>query len=84
MKKAGVPYFPIYNLRHAIPARGSVGLRQTRWYSGRCGIAVGMVDEVREGIERANEHAYQNQKLLRFYYGRVKPEKEVWKTSVSG
>ena len=45
---------------------------------------LGMVDEVREGIERANEHAYQNQKLLRFYYGRVKPEKKVWKTSVSG
>ena len=44
----------------------------------------GMVDEVRERIERANEHAYQNQKLLRFYYGRVKPEKKVWKTSVSG
>jgi hypothetical protein len=38
---------------------------------------LGMVDEVHEGIERANEHAYQNQKLLRFYYGRVKLEKKV-------
>ena len=45
---------------------------------------LGMVDEVREGIERANEHSYQNQKLLRFYYDSVRPEKEVWKTSVSG
>ena len=31
---------------------------------------LGMVDQVREGIERANERAYQRQKLLRFYYGR--------------
>jgi hypothetical protein len=44
---------------------------------------LGMVDHVREGIERANERAYQN-KLLRFYYGTVKPEKEAVQASVSG
>jgi hypothetical protein len=44
---------------------------------------LGMVDQVREGIEKANKRAYQNQKLLRFYYGRVKPEKEAGQTSVS-
>ena len=37
---------------------------------------LGMVDQVREGIERANERTYENQKLLRFYYGQGEPEKK--------
>ena len=36
-----------------------------------------MVDEVREGIERANERAYQcEDNVLRFYCGSAKAEKE--------
>ena len=85
-------YFPNYNLRHVFCTRLSwvapdaVVQRAIRHSSPETKrhYQLGMVGEVREGIERANEHAYQNQKLLRFYYGRVKPEKKVWKTSVSG
>ena len=43
---------------------------------------LGMVDQVREGIERANEQAYQGQdKVLRFYYGAGKAKKEVLQAS---
>ena len=43
---------------------------------------LGMVDQVREGIERANEQAYQGEdKLLRFYYGQAKTEKEAGQAS---
>jgi hypothetical protein len=34
-----------------------------------------MVDQVREGIEKANERAYQG-KLLRSYYGQPEAEKD--------
>ncbi len=33
---------------------------------------LGMVDQVREGIERANERAYQDKEVLRSYYGAAK------------
>jgi hypothetical protein len=42
-----------------------------------------MVDQIREGIERANERAYQDEKVLRFYYAGPKPEKEAVQKSVS-
>ena len=85
-------YFPIYNLCHVFCTRLSwvapdaVVQRPIRHSSPKTKrhYQLGRVDKVRKGIEQANEHAYQNQKLLRFYYGRIKPEKEVWKTSVSG
>src|SRR2546430_10507013 len=44
---------------------------------------LGMVDQVREGIEQANERTYQNQKVLRFYYGGPKSEKEAVQKSVT-
>jgi hypothetical protein len=38
---------------------------------------LGMVDQVREGIELANERAHHGkQKLLRFYYGPAKAEEK--------
>jgi integrase len=91
LKKAGVLYFPIYNLRHIFCTRLSwvapdaVVQRAMRHSSPETKrhYQLGMVDQVREGIEKANKRAYQNQKLLRFYYGRVKPEKEAGQTSVS-
>jgi integrase len=83
--KAGVPYFPIYNLRHVFCTRLSwvapdaVVQRAMRHSSPETKrhYQLGMVDQVREGIERANERAYEGEdKVLRFYYGQPEAEKE--------
>jgi hypothetical protein len=87
-----MPYFPIYNLRHVFCTRLSwvapdaVVQRAMRHSSPETKrhYQLGMVDQVREGIERANEKTYQNQKILRFYYGWVKPEKGAAQPPVSG
>jgi len=85
LKNAGVSYFPIYNLRHVFCTRLSwvapdaVVQRAMRHSSPETKryYQLGMVDQVREGIERANERAYQGEeKVLRFYYGSAKAEKE--------
>jgi len=77
LKKAGVPHFPIYNLRHVFCTRLSwvaadaVVQRAMRHSSPETKrhYQLGMVDQVRKSIERANQRAYQGkQKLLRFYY----------------
>jgi integrase len=90
LKNAGVPYFPIYNLRHVFCTRLSwvapdaVVQRAMRHSSPETKrhYQLGMVDQVREGIERANERAYQGkQKLLRFYYVSPKGEKEAAEAS---
>ncbi len=44
---------------------------------------LGMVDQVREGIEQANERAYQDKEVLRSYYGGPKSEKVADQKSVS-
>jgi integrase len=78
LEKAGVSYFPIYNLRHVFCTRlswvapGAVVQRAMRHSSPETKrhYQLGMVDQVREGIERANERAYQDQKVLRSgFYG---------------
>ncbi len=93
LKNAGVPYFPIYTLRHVFCTRLSwvapdaVVQRAMRHSSPETKrhYQLGMVDQVREGIERANERAYQGEeKVLRFHYGRVKSEKGAAQSSVSG
>jgi integrase len=92
LNKAGVSYFPIYNLRHVFCTRLSwvapdaVVQRAMRHSSPETKrrYQLGMVDQVREGIERANEQAYQGEKVLRFHYGAVKPEKQAAQKSVSG
>ncbi|HVB55210.1 MAG TPA: site-specific integrase [Candidatus Acidoferrales bacterium] len=90
LQKAGVSYFPIYNLRHVFCTRLSwvapdaVVQRAMRHSSPETKrhYQLGMVDQVREGIERANEQAYQGEdKLLRFYYGQAKVEKEAGQAS---
>ncbi|MGH9824869.1 MAG: tyrosine-type recombinase/integrase, partial [Blastocatellia bacterium] len=90
LEKASVSYFPIYNLRHVFCTRLSwvapdaVVQRAMRHSSPETKrhYQLGMVDQVREGIERANEQAYQGEdKLLRFYYGQAKPEKEAGQAS---
>jgi integrase len=91
LDKAGVSYFPIYNLRHVFCTRLSwvapdaVVQRAMRHSSPETKrhYQLGMVDQVREGIERANKQAYQGQKVLRFYYGTAKAEKEAAEPAVS-
>jgi integrase len=69
LEKAGVSYFPIYNLRHVFCTRLSwvapdAVLQRAMRHSSpetKRHYQLGMVDQVREGIERANEKAYQNQ-----------------------
>src|SRR6202035_2288717 len=67
LKKAGVPYFPIYNLRHVFCTRLSWvapdavvqrAMRHSspetkRWYQ------LGLVDQIREHLERVNEKTYE-------------------------
>jgi integrase len=84
LEKAGVSYFPIYNLRHVFCTRLSwvapdaVVQRAMRHSSPETKrhYQLGMVDQVREGIEKANDQTYQDQKLLRFHYGGPESEKE--------
>lgn len=91
LRNAGVSYFPIYNLRHVFCTRLSwvapdaVVQRAMRHSSPETKrhYQLGMVDQVREGIELANERAYQGKdKLLRFYYVSPKPKKEAAEPSV--
>jgi integrase len=91
LDKAGVSYFPIYNLRHVFCTRLSwvapdtVVQRAMRHSSPETKrhYQLGMVDQVREGIEQANKQVHQDPKSLRFYYGSVKPKKEAAEGSVS-
>jgi integrase len=91
LDKAGVSYFPIYNLRHVFCTRLSwvapdaVVQRAMRHSipETKRHYQLGMVDQVREGIERANKKAYEGQKLLRSYYGASEAEKEAAEASVS-
>ena len=85
LRNAGVSYFPIYTLRHVFCTRLSwvapdaVVQRAMRHSSPETKrhYQLGMVDQVREGIERANERAYRGEeKLLRFYYGKGQTEEE--------
>jgi integrase len=93
LKNAGVPYFPIYNLRHVFCTRLSwvapdaVVQRAMRHSSPETKrhYQLGMVDQVREGIEQANKQAYQGkEKVLRFHYGKEKSQKGAADTSASG
>jgi len=91
LDKAGISYFPIYNLRHVFCTRLSwvapdaVVQRAMRHSSPETKrhYQLGMVDQVREGIEKANKKAYQGENLLHFYYGSSAAEKEAPKVSVS-
>jgi hypothetical protein len=88
-----VPYFPIYHLRHVFCTRLSwvgpdaVVQRAMRHSSPETKrhYQLGMVDQVREGIEQANKRAYQgHDKVLRFYNGKTTSEKGAAQRSVSG
>ena len=91
LNKAGVSYFPIYILRHVFCTRLSwvapdaVVQRAMRHSSPETKrhYQLGMVDQVREGIERANERVYEGkEKILRSYYGTGRSEEEARQTTL--
>lgn len=75
--RAGVPHFPIYNLRHVFCARLSGvapdavvqrAIRHTSPETKRR-YQLGMADQVRKAVESANKSVYGDKDVLRFYYG---------------
>ncbi len=72
MKRAGVPHFPIYNLRHAFCTRLSwvapdaVIQRAMRHASPETKrvYQLGLVEPVREAMERANQRVYGGNVLV--------------------
>ena len=82
LKRAGVPHFPIYNLRHVFCTRLSAiasdavvqrAMRHTSPETKRR-YQLGMANQVREAVEKSNKSAYGDGDLLRFY--NVSPESE--------
>ena len=75
LKKAGVTYFPIIHLRHVFCTRLSwvapdtVVQRAMRHASPETKqrYQLGMVEQVRKNMERANRRIYQASKVLHFY-----------------
>jgi integrase len=75
LNKAAVPYFPIYDLRHVFCTRLSwvapdaVVQRAMRHSSPETKrrYQLGMLEQVRENIERANDRVYRSGKVLHFY-----------------
>ena len=83
LKKAGVPYLPIYHLRHVFCTRLSwvapdtVVQRAMRHASPETKqrYQLGMVEQVRENMERANRRVYRGSRVLHFYDTRPASEK---------
>jgi integrase len=75
LKRAGVPYLPIYHLRHVFCTRLSwvapdgVVQRAMRHSSPETKqrYQLGMVEQVRENIERANRRVYEGRRVLHCY-----------------
>ena len=75
LRKAGVAYFPIYHLRHVFCTRLSwvapdaVVQRAMRHSSPETKrhYQLGMVEQLRQNLEKANERVYGERKVLRFY-----------------
>ena len=84
LKRAGVPYLPIYHLRHVFCTRLSwvapdtIVQRAMRHASPETKqrYQLGMLEEVRENMEQANRRAYRNSKLLHFYDSEPTSQKE--------
>ena len=75
LRTAGVPHFPIYNLRHVFCTRLSGvaadavvqrAMRHTSPETKRR-YQLGMTDRVRQAMEKSNKKAYGRKKVLRFY-----------------
>ena len=84
LKNAKVPYFPIYHLRHVFCTRLSwvapdaVVQRAMRHSSPETKrhYQLGMVEQVRQNLEKANERVYGNGKVLHFYDSQPAARKE--------
>ncbi len=82
LRRAGVPYFPIYHLRHVFCTRLSwvapdaVVQRAMRHSSPETKrrYQLGLANQVREHLERVNERAYEGREPLHFRDSRVKGE----------
>jgi len=88
LKRAGVPHFPIYNLRHVFCTRLSGvaadavvqrAMRHTSPETKRR-YQLGMTDQVRQAVEKANQKAYGRRKVLRFYDVRPNEKKQAGQT----
>ena len=84
LRRAGVPHFPIYNLRHVFCTRLSGvaadavvqrAMRHTSPETKRR-YQLGMTDQVRQAMEKSNKKAYGRKKVLRFYDVRPDVKKE--------
>jgi len=84
LRKAGVAYFPIYHLRHVFCTRLSwvapdaVVQRAMRHSSPETKrhYQLGMVEQLRQNLEKANERVYGTGKVLRFHDGQSVAETE--------
>ena len=84
LKRAGVPRFPIYDLRHAFCTRlcwvaaDAVVTRAMRHTSPETKrrYQLGMLEQVREAMENANKKAYGQKRLLHFYDSRPVARKQ--------
>jgi integrase len=77
LKRARVPHFALYNLRHVFCTRLSGvapdavvqrAMRHTSPETKRR-YQLGMADQVRKAVEKANKSIYGKKHVLRFYYG---------------
>jgi integrase len=84
LKRAGVPHFPIYNLRHVFCTRLSGvapdavvqrAMRHTSPETKRH-YQLGMADQVRQAMEKSNKKAYGRGRLLHFYDSGPNAKKE--------
>jgi integrase len=85
LKRAAVPHFPIYNLRRVFCTRLSGvaadavvqrAMRHTSPETKRR-YQLGMTDQVRETLEKANKKTYGRKKVLRFYdFGAMRKRRE--------
>lgn len=82
LKRAGVPHFPLYTLRHVFCTRLSGvapdavvqrAMRHTSPETKRR-YQLGMADQVRKAVEKANKSVYGKKHVLRFYFGQ--PQKD--------
>jgi integrase len=85
LKRAGVPAFPIYNLRHVFCTRLSEvapdavvqrAMRHTSPETKRH-YQLGMADQVRDAVDKANNRLYGTRAALHFRDSRAPKSKEV-------
>jgi integrase len=85
LKRAGVPAFPIYNLRHVFCTRLSEvapdavvrrAMRHTSPETKRH-YQLGMADQVRDAVDKANNRLYGKRAALHFRDSRTPKSKEV-------